>query len=59
MRKRPDYLFHFRKFHKKPLLLWQARIIEPMEIQRQRTGMIRAIVHDRPDPSLPAPQISL
>ena len=46
MNKRPDYLFHFRKFHKKPLLLWETRIIEPMEIQRQRTGMIRAIVHD-------------
>ena len=40
------YLFAFEKFHKKPLRTWEARIIEPMEIQRQRTGMIRAIVHD-------------
>ena len=40
------YLFAFRKFRKKPLRLWEARIIEPMEIQRRRTGMIRAIVHD-------------
>ena len=46
MKNHANYLFAFRKFRKKPLLLWESRIIEPMEIQRQRTGMIRAIVHD-------------
>ena len=46
MKNHANYLFHFRKFHKRHLCLWEARIIEPMEIQRQRTGMIRAIVHD-------------
>ena len=46
MKNHANYLFHFEKFHKRPLKVWQARIIEPMEIQRQHTGMIRAIVHD-------------
>ena len=46
MKNRTNYCFHFEKFRKKPLSVWQARIIEPLEIQRQRTGMIRAIVHD-------------
>ena len=46
MKNHSIYLFAFQKFRKKPLLTWEARIIEPMEIQRQRTGMIRAIVHD-------------
>ena len=46
MKKRTNYCFHFEKFRKKPLRTWEARIIEPMEIQRRRTGMIRAIVHD-------------
>ena len=46
MKTKSIYLFAFRKFHKKPLRTWEARIIEPLEIQRQRTGMIRAIVHD-------------
>ena len=46
MKKRTNYCFHFEKFRKRSLKVWEARIIEPMEIQRQRTGMIRAIVHD-------------
>ena len=46
MKTKSIYLFAFQKFHKKPLRPWEARVIEPMEIQRQRTGMIRAIVHD-------------
>ena len=46
MKNRTNYCFHFEKFRKKPLSVWQARIIEPLEIQRQRTGLIRAIVHD-------------
>ena len=46
MKIRSIYLFAFQKFHKKPLRTWEARVIEPMEIQRRRTGMIRAIVHD-------------
>ena len=46
MKNRINYCFHFEKFRKKPLSVWQVRIIEPLEIQRQRTGMIRAIVHD-------------
>ena len=46
MKDRANYLFHFEKFSKRPLKVWEARIIEPMEIRRQRTGMIRAIVHD-------------
>ena len=46
MKKRTNYCFHFEKFRKRSLKVWESRIIEPMEIQRQRTGMIRAIVHD-------------
>ena len=46
MKNHANYCFHFEKFRKKPLKVWESRIIEPMEIQRQRTGMIRAIVHD-------------
>ena len=46
MKNHANYCFHFEKFRKRPLKVWEARIIEPMEIQRLRTGMIRAIVHD-------------
>ena len=46
MKNRTNFCFSFEQFRKKPLCTWQARIIEPMEIQRQHTGMIRAIVHD-------------
>ena len=46
MKHHANYLFAFRKFYGRPLKVWEARVIEPMEIQRQRTGMIRAIVHD-------------
>ena len=46
MKSRSIYLFAFQQFRKKPLRIWEARIIEPMEIQRRHTGMIRAIVHD-------------
>ena len=43
---RANYLFAFQKFYGRPLKVWESRVIEPMEIQRQKTGMIRAIVHD-------------
>ena len=46
MKNHANYLFAFQKFYGRPLKVWEARIIEPLEIQRQRTGMIRAIVHD-------------
>ena len=46
MENHANYLYAFRKFVNRPLRPWQARIIEPLEIQRQRTGIIRAIVHD-------------
>ena len=46
MKSHANYLFAFQKFCGRTLKVWEGRIIEPMEIQRQRTGLIRAIVHD-------------